>query len=329
MGKVGAFLVAHLLARPHYRVHFWPWSNDFMQDYWEESINRIVISSPEGLGIEQSIAFCSVVNAGDEHWAPQSTVWLYYELNTVPPEVVDAINSNDHVYVTSSFVQRIFAEHGVVAPMTVLGNGFDPQHYPYVQRTRGKEFVFLCIAEHTSRKNLPVLVQCFERAFEQVQDVRLVLKLGLHRGEDIRRHITRPDKVTVRTGLLLKEHDVAALYGQAHCFVLPTRAESFGMPILEALATRSPVIVTNYSGHLDFCTEANAYLINTRGWVDSDPECFPHIQRQWADPDPEHLIHLLRHVYYNYDEALTKGQAGHRTAHADWTWDKQLARVFP
>ena len=330
MGKVGAALVSHLLARPQYRAYFWPWDNDFMKDYWPDEVDRIVIHSPEGLGIDQSITFCSVLNAREAHWAPQTTVWLYYELNTVPPDVVAAINSNDHVYVTSSFVQQVFARHGVVVPMTVLGHGFDPRHYPYVPRTRGKEFVFLCVAEPTSRKNLPMLVRCFERAFQGVPDVRLVLKLGVRRGEDLlRHHISRPDRVTLDTRLLPEERDVAALYRQAHCFVLPTRAEGFGMPILEAMATGLPVIVTNYSGPLDFCTEANAYLLNSRRLVDSDPDCFPYIAGQWADPDPDHLIHLLRHVHDHYAEALAKGEAAHRTAHAHWTWERQLTRAFP
>ena len=134
-----------------------------------------------------------------------------------------------------------------------------------------------------------------------------MLKVGLHGEGDLRQHITRPDAILLLTEDLVTETDLVDLYRQSHCFVLPTRAEGFGMPILEAMATGLPVIVTNYSGHLDFCTPDNSYLIHNRGLIDSDPDCFPFVASQWADPDEDHLIELMREVYHNYDQALAVG----------------------
>src|SRR5262249_54099240 len=160
----------------------------------------------------------------------------------------------------------------------------------FFDREIAGEFRFLCLAENTPRKNLPMLVNCFERAFAGRTGVRLVLKLGLLGEGELSQHITQPEKVTFLTEAIEGDAGLAALYGGAHCFVLPTRAEGFGMPILEAMATGLPVIVTNYSGHLDFCHETNSFLIRNKGLVDSDPKCFPYIESQWADPDEEHLI---------------------------------------
>jgi glycosyltransferase involved in cell wall biosynthesis len=38
------------------------------------------------------------------------------------------------------------------------------------------------------------------------------------------------------------------LYGGADAFVLPTRGEGWGLPILEAMAAGVPAIATNWSG---------------------------------------------------------------------------------
>jgi len=329
MGKVGYYLVSHLLARRSYRVYFYPWKNDYLAGHWDEQIARLVIDDPSGLDIDQGITFCSVRDARQEHFARLTTPWLFYELSTLPEEIAQEINTNDHVYVTSSFVQRTFAHHGVTVPTTVLGHGFDPKCYQFFARVREGEFVFLCVAENTPRKNLPTLVRCFEKAFQNKDDARLVLKLGLHGEGELRRCVSQPHKITLFTDELDDEAELVDLYRRAHCFVLPTRAEGFGMPVLEAMATGLPVIVTDYSGHLDFCTEANSFLIANRGLVDSDPACFPYIQSQWGDPDEDHLIHLMRDVYNDYNRALEVGRKGFETASGDWTWEKQLARVFP
>ena len=329
MGKVGCFLVKYLLASSRYRVHFYPWKTDYMAGQWPEEINRLVITRAKGLKIDQTISFCSVLDARQKHFARLTTPWMFYEMSSLPAEFVEDINSNDAVYVTSSFVRQTFLDQGVVVPMTVVGHGFDPRYYHFFERTRKGEFVFLCIAENTTRKNLPMLVRCFERAFQNCPDARLVLKLGAHGEGELRGLITRPQVVTLLTEEIADDAGLAELYRSAHCFVLPTRGEGFGMPVLEAMATGLPVIVTNYGGQLDFCNETNSFLIRNRGLVDSDPDCFPHIESQWGDPDEEHLIHLMRHVYENYERALEAGRLGYRTASADWTWEKQLRRMLP
>jgi glycosyltransferase involved in cell wall biosynthesis len=329
MGRVGHFLVTHLLMRAHYRVHFYPWKLDPMAGRWPENISRLVVGDTKDLDIDQAICFCSVLDARQEHFARLTTPWIFYELSSLPSEVVENLNSNDAVYVTSSFVRQTFLDQGVVVPMTVVGHGFDPRHYRFSERVREGEFIFLCIAEDTPRKNLPMLVRCFERAFENRTGVRLVLKLGMHGEGGLRRQIKRRQKVTLLTEEIADDTGLAELYRSAHCFVLPTRGEGFGLPMLEAMATGLPVIVTDYGGQLDFCNEANSFLIRNKGLVDTDPDCFPHIESQWADPDEEHLIHLMRYVYENYERALQAGRLGYQTASADWTWDKQLGRVLP
>jgi len=329
MGKVGYHLVSYLLRRSHYKVYFYPWDNDYMAGYWPDEINELVISEPTGLDIDQSICFCSVLDARQDHFAHLTTPWIFYELSTQPSELVEDINGNDAVYVTSSFVKQTFLDQGVVVPVTVMGHGFDPDHYRFFERQKDGEFVFLCVAEHTPRKNLPMLVRCFERTFENQPGVRLLLKLGLLGEGELQREIRQPDKVTLLTDLIEDDAGLAELYGSAHCLVLPTRGEGFGMPVLEAMATGLPVIVTKYGGQLDFCNESNSFLIRNKGLVDSDPTCFPNIQSQWADPDEEHLSCLMQNVYENYERALEVGRRGYQTALADWTWEKQLARALP
>lgn len=66
---------------------------------------------------------------------------------------------------------------------------------------------------------------------------------------------------SVRFGGLLDPERVRAAYGTANLFVLPSRSESFGMSLLEAMAAGCPVIVSNEVG---LSTEVKA---SRAGWV--------------------------------------------------------------
>jgi glycosyltransferase involved in cell wall biosynthesis len=50
----------------------------------------------------------------------------------------------------------------------------------------------------------------------------------------------------------LGTHALARLYRAADAFVLPTRGEGWGRPLLEAMVMGVPVIATNWSGHTEF-----------------------------------------------------------------------------
>lgn len=223
MGRVGNYLVSHLLSSSGYKVCFWPCASDYMTGRWRKEIRDIIIQNPGAMRLDQSIDFCSVLDARRPRIAPMMSTWFYYELNSLPKKLVEDINSNDRVYVCSSFVGNTFSDQGVTAPIEVLGHGFDPKFYTPTKRSREKEFIFLSVAEHTPRKNLLFLIDCFERAFQNIEDVRLVLKLGLHSEGELRRHITQPEKVLLPRHRRLSEANLAALYKNAHCFVLPTR----------------------------------------------------------------------------------------------------------
>ncbi len=328
MGRAGHFLLEHLLAGGRHEVSFMPFSTDYMAQFWDDRIRRLIVANPPAKQIDQLVRFCSVLDTARPAFPCRATPWLFYELSTLPPAIVQRINSNDHVYAMSGFVQKVLADSGVTVPMSILGSGYDPRHYSYSERKPGSKFIFLCVAENTPRKNLPALVRSFERAFGHNPAVHLVIKLGLHGEGDLRRHVTLPDMVTLSTVRFEDDAAMARLYQLSHCLVLPTRSEGFGMPILEAMATGMPVIVTNYSGHLDFCNTGNAYLIDCPRLVDSDPECFPFIQSQWGEPDEDHLVDLMREVFRNYDRALAIGRQAAADVAADWTWEAQLSRAF-
>ena len=58
----------------------------------------------------------------------------------------------------------------------------------------------------------------------------------------------------------LGDTDLQLLYGCASAFVLPSLHESFGIPVLEAMACGAPVVTSNVYALPEVCGEAAEYV---------------------------------------------------------------------
>lgn len=328
MGRVGYYAFQHLVARG-YETHFLPFANDSMSASWNEAIKRRITQTPATLNADQQVQFCSVLEARQTRYAHYVTPWFFHDVDGLPASIVADINTNDRVYASSGFVRDIFIRYGVKVPVDVLHMGYDARHYHFVERSLSTPFTFLCVAEPTPRKNLGMLITAFQQAFGKRKDVRLLIKIALHDAASLRQQVGNAPNIHIDARRLVNERDMAQLYQQAHCFVLASRFEGFGMPYLEAMATGLPVIATHYSGHLDFCRADNSYLIDVKRMVEADTTCFPHLPGWWAEPNEAHIIALMRDVFEDYERALAVGRRGYESVAGEWTWEARLDRHFP
>jgi len=103
------------------------------------------------------------------------------------------------------------------------------------------------------------------------------------------------------------------------CFVLPTRGEGFGLPILECGAMGIPSIVTGHSGVLDLVDDTTGWLIDNT-LVDIPLQYLPYFKNyiggKWAEPSIEHLRKLMRYTFEHPEEVKVKGDAAYKKASA-------------
>ena len=181
-------------------------------------------------------------------------------------------------------------------------------------------FVFLYIFDIAStfeRKNPLALVRAFRKAFGSRQDVQLILKYHHSEFDSAATKLlerlaqTTPNIRTINE--TLPEEQVYELLRSCDCFVSPHRSEGFGLNIAAAMYYGKPVIVTGYSGNMDFTTPENSFLI------DYD---LVAVQREtgaykanyvWAEPSEDHLAALLLTVVNSPDEAHRRAEHGRRT----------------
>lgn len=262
---------------------------------------------------------------------PKAAVKIGYspqERTALNPGDVQRANRMDLVMVTSSYVQQVSEASGVRRPFYVYHHGYDPRWLHAVVRPQRPVFTFLAVSVLNLRKGPDILLQVFDEEFRHETDVRLLIKTSPHAWhQDLHEELIARYAGHPRIVFLQGHHteaEVAQLYYSADCFVLPTRGEGFGLPTLEAMATGLPVITTNWSGHLDFCTSENSYLIDVKN--KEQLELAMGCEEWWAAPDEEHLAMLMRRVYENRDEALLRGKRAAEDV-AGWTWEWQVSKL--
>ncbi|MGF1503419.1 MAG: glycosyltransferase family 4 protein [Paracoccaceae bacterium] len=258
-------------------------------------------------------------------------LYTVVETTGMPRRLVDDLNRADAVWVPSRFCAEVFRRNGVAeGRLAVVPEGVDAERFcPGAARAPSPRFRFLSVGKWEERKGLSLLVRTYFRTFSGDDPVELVLHAhNPYRGRidpaaEVARLRRGRNPARIRISPPTDLDGLVALMQSSDAFVLPTRAEGWGLPILEAMACGLPVIVTGYSGHLDYCTPENAYLIDVARMVPArDPGVFDRWSGwgAWAEPDAEHLADLMRAVVADPVAAAAQGARARADACA-WSWD--------
>ena len=141
-------------------------------------------------------------------------------------------------------------------------------HFATEVRTKYEIFdreYFLTVSTLEPRKNLETLIKSFNDLCEQLPEKDFVLVIVGNKGwkyDSIFKHQSKFASRILFTGFV-PDNKLAALYSDAVCFSYVSHYEGFGLPILEAMSCRVPVIVANNSSMPELVGDS-AVLVETK-----------------------------------------------------------------
>ena len=166
------------------------------------------------------------------------------------------LHNSDAIHAITAAERNRISKLGYHVPVAVAPNGVDPTHFEQAPdpsvllnkypALRGR-IVILFLGRLNPTKGLSILARSFSRISRNFPDaVLLVAGPDEEGGRRQMESILRCEGVSERvvfTGMLSGEDKVVAL-GLADLFVLPSYSEGFSIAVLEALASRLPVVIT-------------------------------------------------------------------------------------
>ena len=184
----------------------------------------------------------------------------------LPPRLTRAIlvqwmqgyyNGCDRVLVPSQLTRQHLLAHGVRAPITVMPTGIPvpPPHLPPADAVRrqwnipARSRVLLYVGRLAPEKNLEMLLRAFVEIAGACPDARLILAgSGMQAAatQQAARRLGIWEK-TVFTGFLERAH-LDPLYAATDVFLFPSKTETQGLAVGEAMACGTPCVVVNEGG---------------------------------------------------------------------------------
>lgn len=261
----------------------------------------------------------------------------FFETDKLKPREKHNLNFSDIIFVASEWGKKVLINNGITRPIVVAPLGVDRSIFndPIKIKVENPKYTFFHIGKWEKRKSQDFLIQAFDNAFEQKDDVELWLlphNPFLTKDEE-KKWLELVDRAKLKNKIrvydrLGTQYDLAQFIFRCDCGVFLSRAEGWNNEIVECMAMNKPIISTFYSAHTEYSNDNNSYLVH----IDSlepaiDNKWFDGSGGDWAKLGQNEMDQTVKHMRYVYNNNIRTNPAGIETA-KKYSWQNTANIIY-
>ena len=318
--------------------------------HWGACVEEFDCEDPQRLEAEAQISgpddinICFVSIPLQDHFQGTNIQWVVFESTLVPPTVMSTMLTADQVWVPSAWGRSVLIENGLdPARCELVPEGVDTdQYHPYAPRVNTPILTYLITGKYELRKSIIETVYAWSQEFGNDPDVELVIKTDHFfnreaKYNELTKWIGELGLTNVRViwGSVTAT-DMADLYQQAHVFVLPSKGEGWGLPLIEAAAVGLPIITTWYSAHTEFLQHIQSSVVTVE--YDMVPVACQDYQLfypvpdgnwgSWAQPRVDSIKQALKKSRLSYDYLQKRARENSVIIRRNYSWAQSADRAL-
>jgi len=266
--------------------------------------------------------------------------WPIFELNKFTQVERNHLESVDRLFVCSQWAKDVLQAEGIRTKVDVVSLGVDGSIFYIDEQARAnraywttKKTVFLNVGKWEVRKGHNDLLEAFNVAFAPGDNVELWMLnhnpfIGVENENWKTRYVASPMSAHIKLlPRVNSQAELRTIYNVVDYGVFPARAEGWNLEPLELMACGIPSIVTNYSGHTEFCDAANSYLVEPNGMESAQDGKWFTGQGEWCTFEIDALVDAMRAAH----DDKQSGENGRRQACLDtaqkFNWSNTVKRI--
>ena len=310
--------------------------------YWGVLVEEISFTDESALlaaaarSEPDDINICFVSIPLQNHFRGTNIQWVVFESTRVPPNVMSTMLTADVVWVPSAWGRDVLLQNGLdsarcdVVPEGVDTDQFHPWHPPIDDGI----FRYLLTGKYERRKSITETIDAWAQVFGNNPTFELSIKTN-----HIMNHEENKQKITEHVhglGLTnvnvwygnLSLSELSSLYQRHNVFVLPTKGEGWGLPLIEAAASGMPIVTTMWSGNTEFLAPIKNSVVPVE--YDMVPIDCPEYQLfyptedkdwgTWAQPRAKSIAQALLYACDFFTELKSHAVANSDVIRRDFSW---------